>query len=267
MICLARAPQYGSSFPLLLSAVYSAHLPHPPAITAVCVIQGWDCCGVWGRLLSCFFQSTGIKYRGLGGFFCWFFFGRGFFFRRKENKTGPACISLWCLLNSLVKCCGGTEGLSRDVHFGWLWAICPSSHQKAFSPLPIQANICMSACSLPFQHPWRSWSRDSLGGCCPQLSNRWQLFSSELGRAGAGGCRRAPDVRVGCATALPSGSAAGEHHSGMTSRRNRASFLRCELSECKTCLLLVPWCSCGSVSICLVCSLLLSVGAVAYNKD
>lgn len=67
--------------------------------------------------------------------------------------------------------------------------------------------------------------------------------------------------------ALPSGSAAGEHRSGMTSQRNRALFLRCELSECKTCFLLVPWRSCGSVSICLVCSLLLSVSAVAYNKD
>lgn len=119
--------------------------------------------------------------------------------RRKEKKTGPAYISLWCFLSSLVKCCGD-RGLSRDVHFGWLWAICPSSHQKVFSPLPMQTNACMSACSHPFQHPWRSWSRDSLGGYCPQLPNRWQQFFSKLGRAGAGSWRRAPDVWVCCAT-------------------------------------------------------------------
>lgn len=43
-------------------------LPSPPPLrrppcTAVCVIQGWDWRGVWGRLVSCIFQRRGIKHR------------------------------------------------------------------------------------------------------------------------------------------------------------------------------------------------------------
>lgn len=95
----------------------------------------------------------------------------------------------------------GPEGSARDVHFGWLYAICPSSCLKAFPSSPLQPDACMSACPLPSQHPWRSWSRDSLGGSCPRSSNQWQRLSSEP--------ERAPDVRGCCAAALPSGCSAG----------------------------------------------------------
>lgn len=112
-------------------------LCHPPAQLRVYfrVKTG----AVWGRLVSCIFQRTGIKRRG--------------FLKRKSKiiQADPAYIRLWCLLCSLVKCCGGWR-LPRDVHLSWLHCL-PFISSQINSPLAPPDRCLQVCCPLPSHSP------------------------------------------------------------------------------------------------------------------